>query len=207
LEFFVGRFQLLVRGLELFDRGLERLASENQFLFKILGPFVLFLRCPFFLLRLGLWRGRFLEDDHHEPLHLLRVGQGSDGQVDVVVFTVCFDPKPAIDPLSHLGHGVVDSQTDLMPDSFPGHVQDIEVGAAGRRLQVFSGLAVDVQEIPTAVDNDRWRCEDLEQCALRNGTHIDRLRLSLFHLSHNGRVGPGQGAPSFVLHGKGAFWR
>ena len=179
LQFFVGRLQLLISGSELFLRGLHLLAGRLQLFAHFLELLLHFGKSSaagaFRATRSLLFQGHdhISKDDHHHPPQGFGFGNRLHSDIDALRAVLGPDLKIFDGDRFFLPQRFLEGAAQIKTEPFPGHGENIPVGLARGRLQIFTGPAADIKDIPLVVDKHSGRRKVLQQQMIRKGLEIN----------------------------------
>ena len=68
----------------------------------------------------------------------------------------------------------LEGSQQFVAQAFAGHDEDVPVGLAGGRFEVFAGVAADVEDVALVIDENGWRGVALQDQLIREGLEAER---------------------------------
>ena len=116
--------------------------------------------------RCDAFRAGFLEDNHEIRLAGIRDAQGNHLEIDIAHGVVGFDLDVLPADRNIVFLGARDGIAQLEEQSFAGHLQNAESGAARGKLQIAIHVAAGVDDLEGFIDENGGRSVLLEQAAI-----------------------------------------
>ena len=91
------------------------------------------------------------EDDHHHAAQLLRLYNRLDLDIDVLGAAVGSDLEAADNDGRFLPQRLLEGADQFKAQPFPGHGEDIPVGLAGGRFEIFAGASADIDDVALVI--------------------------------------------------------
>ena len=125
--------------------------------------------------RLGrLGRGHVRENDHHQPFERPGFIKLLDGHIHALLPAIGPDLESVERHSALLLERFMESTGQFVAEAFAGHGEDVPVGLAGGRFQVFAGVAANVKDVALVIDERGGRGITLQDQLIRQRLEASR---------------------------------